>query len=57
MRLRALADLFDNLAAGDAVTWAVVGGFLAVAAALGLFVLKVKRDLDREDKARGRTRH
>jgi hypothetical protein len=57
MRARALGDLFDNLAAGDTVTWAVVGVFLLGAAALGLFVLKVKRDLDREDKARGRKRH
>ena len=56
MRGRALGQLFDNLAAGDTVTWAVVGAFLAGAAMLGLFVLKTKRDLDREDKARGRRR-
>ena len=51
-RGRALGRLFEDLGDGDPVAWIGVGVFAAVALALGLFVLKVKRDLDRDDKKR-----
>jgi hypothetical protein len=51
-RGRALARLFEDLADGDPVAWIGVGVFAAIALALGLFVLKVKCDLDRDDKKR-----
>ncbi len=48
----ALSQLFDNLAAGDTVTWAVVGVFLAVFAGIALFALKVHFDMKKEDAER-----
>ena len=48
----AIAALFEKLGEGDPLTWTVVGVFLAGAAALGLYVLKVKFDLAREDRER-----
>lgn len=52
LRGRALGRLIDDLADGDPVAWIGFGLFLAIALGLGLFTLKVKRDLDRDDKKR-----
>ena len=50
----AISAFFESLGDGDPVTWGVVGAFLVVAALLGLFTLKVHRDMRREDEARAR---
>jgi hypothetical protein len=48
----AIGDLFTALGNGDPIAWGGVGLFLFIAVALGLFVLKVRRDLAREDAQR-----
>jgi len=48
----AIGDLFTALGNGDPIAWGGVGLFLFIAFALGLFVLKVRRDLAREDANR-----
>lgn len=45
----AIGDLFTALSNGDPIAWGGVGLFLLIAVSLGLFVLKVRRDLARED--------
>ena len=54
MRARAIAQLLEDLKAGDPIAWGFVGFFVVVAIGLGLFTLKVRRDLNREDKARAK---
>lgn len=48
----AIGDLFTALGNGDPIAWGGVGLFLLIAVSLGLFVLKVRRDLAREDANR-----
>ncbi|OWK45431.1 hypothetical protein [Fimbriiglobus ruber] len=53
-RAGAIAQLFEDLANGDPIAWAFVGFFVVLAVGLGLFVLKIRRDLRREDEARAK---
>lgn len=51
MRGRGFAAMMEQLAEGDPLTWAVVGGFVAVGLAIGLFAVKIHFDHKREDAA------
>jgi hypothetical protein len=48
---RALVRLIEDLIAGDLVAWGFVGIFAVIAAALGITVLIVRRNLRRDDEA------
>lgn len=50
----AIARQFEDLEAGDPVAWGFLGFFLVVGAGIGLFALKVRRDLRREDEAQAK---
>jgi hypothetical protein len=50
----AIARFFEDLAAGDPLAWGFVGFFVILGIVLGLFVLKTRRDLRREDEAQAR---
>ena len=47
----AVAEFFSNLAEGDPVALGLVGFFVVLGAVIGLYVLKVRRDLRRDDEA------
>ena len=51
MRGRGLAAMLEKLGEGDPLTWAVVGGFVVVGLAIGLFAVKIHFDHKREDAA------
>lgn len=55
-RGRAIAQFVEDLLAGDLVAWGFVAFFVIVAALFGLFCLKVRRDLRRQDEERQRRR-
>ena len=55
-RGQAIRRFFEDLFAGDPVALGFVGFFVVVALLLGLVVLKVRRDLRREDEADRRRR-
>jgi hypothetical protein len=55
-RLHAIWRFFEDLFAGDPVALGFLGFFVVVAAILGLIILKVRRDLRREDEAMQRRR-
>jgi hypothetical protein len=46
----AIRRFFEDLFAGDLVAWGFVGFFVVVAVVFGLIVLKVRRDLRRQDE-------
>ena len=50
----AFKRLLEDLGDGDPVAWGVVAVCLAVVAAFGLWMLKLKRDFKREDEARAK---
>ncbi len=50
----AISKFLEQLADGDPIAVGFVAVILFIALALGLFVLKVRRDLRREDEARAR---
>lgn len=50
-RGRAIAEFFRSLFEGDPVALGIVGFFVVLGAAVGLYVLKVRRDLRWEDEA------
>ncbi len=50
----ALAEFFNKLSEGDPVALGFVGFFVVVGAVAGLFVLKVRRDLRRDDEAQAK---
>jgi hypothetical protein len=50
----AILRFFEDLGDGDPLAWGFVALFAVIALALGLFVLKVRRDLRREDEARAK---
>jgi len=54
VRGRAIAEFLDHLADGDPVAVGFVIGFLVLAVIAGLIVLKVRRDLRRDDEAQAR---
>jgi hypothetical protein len=47
----AIVKFLDQLMEGDSVALGFVGFFVVLALVLGLFVLKVRRDLRRDDEA------
>ena len=47
----ALVEFFSRLAEGDRVALGFVGFFLVLGVIAGLFVLKTRRDLRRDDEA------
>lgn len=47
----AMVQFLEDLSEGDPVALALVGTVAVIAIGLGLFVLKVRRDLQREDAA------
>ncbi|MDB5309262.1 MAG: hypothetical protein JWO38_3464 [Gemmataceae bacterium] len=54
MRGRAISRFLEQLADGDPIALGFVGFFVVVGLAVGLYVLKVRRDLRREDEERSR---
>jgi hypothetical protein len=50
-RAGAIAEFFRNLSEGDPVALGPVGFFAVLGSGIGLYVLKVRRDLRREDEA------
>ncbi|MFO0850499.1 MAG: hypothetical protein U0871_18365 [Gemmataceae bacterium] len=50
----AISRLFEDLSAGDPLAWGFVGLFVVVGVGLGLFTLKVRRGLRREDEAKAK---
>ena len=55
MRRRgALSALLEDLGKGDPVSWGIVGFFVVVGSAIGLYILKVHRDFRREDAEKAR---
>ena len=50
--LRAIGRFFEDLFAGDPVALVLVGVVAAVALLFGLFWLKVRRDLRREEESK-----
>jgi hypothetical protein len=54
MRGRAISEFLDHLAEGDPVALGFVIGFVVLASIAGLVVLKVRRDLRRDDEAHAR---
>jgi hypothetical protein len=54
MRARAIRDFLVQLSEGDPVALGFVIGFLVLGTITGLYVLKVKRDLRKEDEAQAR---
>jgi hypothetical protein len=50
----AISRFFEDLQAGDPVAVGLLTVILVIGAGLGLFVLKVNRDLKREDASRRR---
>jgi len=48
----AIAQFFEDLAAGDPFAWGFVGLFAFVGAAIGLFALKIHFAHKKEDAAR-----
>jgi hypothetical protein len=56
-RGEAIVRFLEDLLAGDPVAWGVVIFFALVAGLFGLFWLKVRRDLRREDEERQRRRY
>ena len=54
MRGRALRDFFEDLFSGDPVALTIVAVLVGIALLFGLFWLKVRRDLRREDEAKKR---
>jgi hypothetical protein len=53
-RGEAISRFFDDLSAGDPVALGLVAVVAVIGIGLGLFVLKVRRDLRREDEAKAR---
>ena len=55
MRKRgAISALLEDLGAGDPVSWGIVGLFVVVGGAIGLYTLKIHRDFKREDAEKAR---
>ncbi|MFL5331317.1 MAG: hypothetical protein ACJ8C4_20715 [Gemmataceae bacterium] len=54
MRGRAIGEFLDALFEGDPVALGLVGVVLVILLLFGLFVLKVRRDLRREDDEQAR---
>jgi uncharacterized membrane protein YciS (DUF1049 family) len=54
--VRAIGQFFEDLFAGDPVALTMVGIIVAVAVLFGLFWLKVRRDLRKEEESRKRKR-
>ncbi len=50
----ALEEFFDRLAEGDPVALGIVGFFVVLAIVATLIVLKVRRDLKRDDEAQAK---
>ena len=50
----AVVEFFSRLAEGDPVALGFVGFFVVLGIVAGLFVLKVRRDLRREDEAQAK---
>ena len=53
-RGNAINRFFEDLSAGDPVALGLVAVLAAICIGVGLFVLKVRRDLRREDEAKAR---
>lgn len=56
MQGRAIERFFEDLFAGDPVAWGFVGFFVLVGSLFGLFWLKIRRDLRREDEEQRKRR-
>lgn len=54
MRGRVFREFFEHLADGDPVALGIAGFFVVLAIVAGLFVLKIRRDLQRDDEAQAR---
>ena len=57
MRGRAIREFLDKLGDGDPVALGFVIGFLVLGTIAALFVLKVRRDLRKDDEAHARKYH
>lgn len=53
-RGHAISRFFEDLSAGDPVALGLVALLAVICIGVGLFVLKVRRDLRREDEAKAR---
>jgi hypothetical protein len=54
MRGRVFREFFEHLFDGDEVALGIAIGFVIIIVVVGLFVLKVRRDLKRDDEAQAR---
>lgn len=54
MRGQAIGAFLEKLSEGDPIAVGFVVGFVVVGAVIGLFVLKVKRDLRLDDEKQAR---
>jgi hypothetical protein len=50
MRLRAIRDWLEDLAAGDPVAWSLVGVLVLIAAILGIVIYFIRRAKNREEQ-------